>query len=86
MKASELIYIRFAGGAKPGDVRIVDVDAEAITAEATQKLTSRIAFFDDETTPYLSRVRPYRSDISGDYDHLARVREWSLMGWEDDGE
>jgi hypothetical protein len=31
-------------------------------------------------------VKPYRSDISGDYDHLARFREWSMMGWEDDGE
>jgi len=86
MKTSQLIYIRFAGGAKPGEVRIVDVDAQAITAEAIEKLTTRIAFFDDESTPYLSRVKPYRSDISGDYDHLARFREWSLMGWEDDGE
>jgi len=86
MKTSALIYIRFAGGAKPGEVRIVDVDAEAITAEAIEKLTTRIAFFDDETTPYLSRVRPYRTDIFGDYDHLARVREWSLVGWEEEGE
>jgi ATP-dependent helicase/nuclease subunit B len=83
MKAAELIYIRFAGGAKPGEVRLVDVDAEAITAEAIDRLAERIAFFDDETTPYLSRVKPYRTDISGDYDHLARVREWSLAGWED---
>ena len=42
-----------------------------------------IAFYDDEMTPYPWRVRPYRSDMSGDYDHLARVREWSLAGWED---
>jgi len=86
MKTSELIYIRFAGGAKPGEVRIVDVDAEAITAEAIDKLVNRIAFFDDETTPYLSRVKPYRADISGDYDHLARVREWSLAGWDEEEE
>ena len=24
---------------------------------------------------------PYRADIAGDYDHLARVREWSPSGW-----
>jgi ATP-dependent helicase/nuclease subunit B len=86
MTASELVYIRFAGGAKPGEVRVVDVDAEAITAEAIDKLVSRIAFFDEEDTPYLSRVKPYRADISGDYDHLARVREWSLAGWDEEEE
>src|SRR4029077_4952521 len=86
MKTSQLIYIRFAGGAKPGEVRIVDVDAEAITAEAIEKLTTRIAFFEDETTPYLSRVKPYRADISGDYDHLARVGEWSPAGWDEEEE
>ncbi len=83
MAASELIYIQFGGGKKQGDVRTIKVDAQAITAEAVDKLTQRIAFFDDETTPYRSRVKPYRTDIFGDYDHLARVREWSLAGWED---
>ena len=41
----------------------------------------RIALFDDEKTGYASRVAPYRADTPGDYDHLARVREWSLSGW-----
>ena len=44
-------------------------------------LPCRIARFDDESTAYYSRVAPYRADIAGDYDHLARVREWSLSGW-----
>jgi ATP-dependent helicase/nuclease subunit B len=83
MPAAELTYIRFSGGAKPGEVKIVDDDPKAITAEAIAKLVARIAFFDEPSTPYHSRVMPYRADISGDYDHLARVREWSLTGWED---
>ena len=29
---------------------------------------------------------PYRTDIEGDYDHLARVREWSVSGWQEDEE
>jgi ATP-dependent helicase/nuclease subunit B len=86
MEAAELIYIRFAGGAKPGELRPVKVDAHAIAAEAVEKLTQRIAFFDDPETPYHSRVRPYRAGVAGDYDHLARVREWSLGGWAEDGE
>jgi ATP-dependent helicase/nuclease subunit B len=86
MEAAELVYIRFAGGAKPGELRPVKVDAHAIAAEAAEKLTQRIAFFDDPQTPYHSRVRPYRAGVAGDYDHLARVREWSLGGWAEDGE
>jgi ATP-dependent helicase/nuclease subunit B len=54
---------------------------EAITAEAIDKLSGRIAFFDEQDTPYLSRIKPYRANVVGDYDHLARVREWSLSGW-----
>ncbi len=86
MDASELVYIRFAGGAKPGELRPVKVDTQAIAAEAVEKLTQRIAYFDDPHTPYHSRVKPYRADVAGDYDHLARVREWSLGGWSEDGE
>ncbi len=47
-----------------------------------QQLVSRIAYFDERDTPYLPRIKPYRADMPGDYDHLARVREWSLAGWE----
>ncbi|HWA90620.1 MAG TPA: double-strand break repair protein AddB [Rhizomicrobium sp.] len=79
--AAALVYLRFAGGAEPGALREVKVDAHALAAEAAEKVAQRIAFFDDETTPYHSRVRPFRADLAGDYDHLARVREWSLGGW-----
>jgi ATP-dependent helicase/nuclease subunit B len=81
LDAAELVYLRFAGGAEPGELRKVKVDAHAIAAEAAEKLAQRIAYFDLDTTPYHSRVRPYRAGVSGDYDHLARVREWSLVGW-----
>ncbi|MBV9992946.1 MAG: double-strand break repair protein AddB [Alphaproteobacteria bacterium] len=80
-EASQLVYIRFAGGAKPGELRQVKVDAHALAAEAKARLAQRIALFDDASTPYHSRVQPYRADLAGDYDHLARVREWSLGGW-----
>ncbi|MEM6603821.1 MAG: double-strand break repair protein AddB [Pseudomonadota bacterium] len=39
--------------------------------------TDWIARFDDETTPYTSRVKPKFIDTNGDYDHLARTKEWS---------
>jgi ATP-dependent helicase/nuclease subunit B len=77
----ELIYIHFSGGAKPGDVQIIEGNAAELGEKAVQLLTARIAQFDDETQPYFPRVMPYRADQAGDYDHLARVREWSLAGW-----
>ncbi len=80
-RRSELIYIHFSGGAKPGEVQIIDADAAALGEEAAQLLSARVAQFDDETQAYFPRVMPYRVDQPGDYDHLARVREWSLAGW-----
>jgi ATP-dependent helicase/nuclease subunit B len=79
---SELLYIRFGGGDEPGEVRDVSDNSIALVEKAEQQLIGRIAYFDDADTPYLPRIKPYRADISGDYDHLARVREWSLAGWE----
>ncbi|HUJ45756.1 MAG TPA: double-strand break repair protein AddB [Rhizomicrobium sp.] len=82
LTASELLYIRFGGGAEPGELRPLP-DAPGLVAMAREKLLKRILDFDDETTAYLPRVAPYRTDIDGDYDHLSRVREWSLIGWEE---
>src|SRR4029078_11327912 len=38
----------------------------------------------DETKPYLSLVHPMWKTHYGDYDHLARVKEWSLAGGEEE--
>ena len=63
-------------------------EAKPPTASPTARsamFTALIAAFDDEATPYLSRARPMmeRARYLGDYDHLARVREWALV--ESDG-
>ena len=34
--------------------------------------------FDRKSTPYLSQPRPQYVDVFGDYDLLARRREWSV--------
>ncbi len=80
----QLVYIRFSGGADAGAVGIVPGDATNLAQEAVAKLVARIAEFDDPHTPYVPRVRPFRADAEGQYDHLARVREWSMTGWEVD--
>ena len=79
--AEELIYLSLAGenqARKPNRIE----NAVALAGEAVAQLARRIAWFKQETTAYRPRVRPYRADIAGDYDHLARVREWSPSGWE----
>jgi ATP-dependent helicase/nuclease subunit B len=80
LAAEELIYLRLSGGAEPGETRTL-ANAAALASEAAAKLAGRIAWFDRETTAYPPRLFPRRADIAGDYDHLARVREWSPSGW-----
>ena len=84
--ATELIYVKMSGGPVPGEWKPVKGDIGALIRRSAELLALRIAMFDDEAIPYTARVMPYRADIAGDYDHLARVREWSLSGWRDDTE
>ena len=51
---------------------------------ALARLKDLAAKFEDEATPYLSLVHPMWKTHYGDYDHLARVKEWSLGGGEDE--
>jgi len=81
--ASQLFYVRFSGGREPGE--FVDVDT-GLVEQALRRLRERVEKFADPEMPYRPRVKPYRIDVPGDYDHLARVREWSLSGWEDEEE
>jgi ATP-dependent helicase/nuclease subunit B len=79
-RAEDLRYVSLAGEAKARDSKPIKNPIE-LAQEAVAQLQRRIAWFKDEATPYRPRVRPFRADIAGDYDHLARVREWSPSGW-----
>jgi len=81
--AEELIYLSLASESKARAPRSIK-DAVALTEEAVKQLQRRIAWFREEATPYRPRVRPFRADIAGDYDHLARVREWAPSGWDEE--
>jgi ATP-dependent helicase/nuclease subunit B len=85
LSADELLYIQFSGGRIPGRKQEVD-DPVALAAKAAGLLRSRVEGFDNPDVPYLSRAMPFRADITGDFDHLARVREWSLSGWQEEEE
>ncbi|MEA2937649.1 MAG: ATP-dependent helicase/nuclease subunit, partial [Alphaproteobacteria bacterium] len=81
---STLLYVQLRGGEPAGELKAItwkDTTPDAEADRALEKLTELATRFEDETTPYRSRERPmFARRGYGDYDHLARVREWSLSG------
>jgi len=74
---SELVHVRLTGADPPGAERIAKVEATAKAAEALAKLTALVALYDEQSRGYRSREMPFSVTDIGDYDHLARVREWT---------
>jgi ATP-dependent helicase/nuclease subunit B len=60
--------------------------ADALAEKAYAMLAGLAAAYADPARGYLSRARPMmeRARYLGDYDHLARVREWALLESEED--
>ena len=51
------------------------------TRQTWERLEKLLEHYNREATPYLSRAIPFREgETDGDYDHLARVLEWSAGG------
>ncbi|GEP09227.1 double-strand break repair protein AddB [Methylobacterium gnaphalii] len=91
MKASttpDLLYVHASGGREPfrpvpvkppqGEARTV----EAVVEEHVARLRGLIARFMTGEAAYVSRPYPQYARAYNEYDHLARVLEWSLAGEE----
>ena len=88
---SEIAYITVRGGEPPGVPCPIDFKEGTGTpdehaAHALARLKALAADFENPNTPYYSLVHPMWKTHYGDYDHLARVKEWSLAGGEGGGE
>jgi ATP-dependent helicase/nuclease subunit B len=74
--------VHLAGGAKgPSEKRLEfkDVSPLEVAQESLASLKVLIDRFESEKTPYASLLHPmFKGRRYGDYDHLARVREWSV--------
>jgi ATP-dependent helicase/nuclease subunit B len=81
----ELAFWRLSGGREPGSIHDAADDPDAIADAALAGLERLVARFDDPATPYEARPRPDRAPKYSDYEHLARVREWSSLDGDDDG-
>ena len=73
----ELVHIQLKGDKTLGQECIADVDANAIAADVLEKLYRMVVEYDREGRGYTSRRMPFMIRDSGDYDHLARVAEWT---------
>lgn len=83
IEPEELTYVRVVGRKVPGEqaVRAAGVEAAELSQAALAGLKARVARFDQPTTPYLSWVAPqFMGNFGGNYDHLARVWEWHVVG------
>jgi ATP-dependent helicase/nuclease subunit B len=83
----ELVYVSLKGGKPAGDGVPIDFkegDANAHAERALEKLTAVAARFEDEQQPYLPLVLSMWKSRYGTYDHLARVKEWSVGSDEDE--
>ena len=89
---AELCYVRLRanGSVEPESIlKIKDSEktGQELAEEAWQRLERLLAWYDMELAGYLSRALPFKEgDMEGDYDHLARVLEWSAGGDSEQGE
>ena len=81
---AEYLYVELRGGEPAGELKPIDLEGQTPDTEADnalRKLTECCSRFDDPDTGYRSKERPmFMRRGGGDYDHLARVQEWSLSG------
>jgi ATP-dependent helicase/nuclease subunit B len=83
---SQLAFVRLKPNGEVFEESILEYTRKPRTAadlaeEAWARLEKLLIHYADPTTGYLSRALPFREgETDGDYDHLARVLEWSAGG------
>lgn len=73
------LYVKLtgAGGGKLIDLSWKDASLADVSGEHFAQLGAYLSWFRDEANGYLSRPWPQYAQRYSDYDHLARVMEWS---------
>ena len=82
--AGEMSYWQLRGGASGSDIagfstRQSQKDIPTLIEETRAGLQKLIATFAQEDTPYLSNPNPAERGW-GEFDHLARIKEWEVTG------
>jgi len=85
----ELAYVRLSGNSPPGEHKTLDLkirqndtpqSPDAAAGYAREQLEVLIRRFENPDEPYRSLVLSMWTARYGDYDNLARVKEWSAAG------
>jgi ATP-dependent helicase/nuclease subunit B len=82
---AEVAYVTLKGGDPAGNplpIAFKEGTPDSQADNALARLKAIAARFEDKDTPYRSLISPMWSTRYGDYDHLARVKEWSATGGE----
>jgi len=85
---NELTYVVLRGGdpaGEPKPIEFEDGTPDSHADNALKRFTTLVTRFADERQPFRSLVHPMWRARYGDYDHLARVKEWSAGGDPDEG-
>jgi ATP-dependent helicase/nuclease subunit B len=86
---SRFAYVSLRGRDPAGEESAIEFKdggtADFHADRALAKLKSIVARFENEATPYRSLVSPMWKTRYGDYDHLARVKEWSAGAEDEEG-
>ena len=85
----ELVYVSLKGGDVAGEERPIAFkqgDANLHAERALERLVEVATRFEDEQQPYWPLVLSMWKSRYGTYDHLARVKEWSMGGADDAAE
>jgi ATP-dependent helicase/nuclease subunit B len=90
-EAAELVHVVLRGLPGRDDTRVYTgvkdgPTLEETISEAEERLRGLVAAYGRADKGYLSRARPFKRSVPGDYDHLARVAEWQIEDDEAGGE
>jgi ATP-dependent helicase/nuclease subunit B len=85
----EILYVTLKGGEPAGEPHPIEFEEGTPDSQADRALarfTALVTRFIDEREPFRSLVHPMWRARYGDYDHLARVKEWRAADEADAGE
>ena len=91
---AELMYVRLSGNNPPGEAQSLklvlskddEISPDMSADEARAELEKRIRLFEDEARSYTSLSLPMWDNRYGNYDDLARIKEWSAVSGNGGGE
>jgi ATP-dependent helicase/nuclease subunit B len=78
-RVSALDYWRLTGGEPAGERKTAGKEIDDLVKATREGLQNLIHRFDFEDTPYEARPHPQHAPRYSDYEHLARVKEWSAI-------